>query len=200
MNQKNKAAKITELSDRSGVPLEVCNPAWFNEDEKYKINNAPPRTGNLTFPGGDLNFLARVLYAESSGSNQLPDKIDRQKEKTAILNVIHFRLNRTGYPRKANQSFRGVCEAPGQFESVNQKNNIKFTSSKNPNYISLAKKECLDLMEALEAVRLFLSTGPTSDYIYDNFRAAGQGSHGQTIGKTRFWLSTTGIQKNEKEL
>lgn len=192
------SANLTEKSDKVGVVLTVCDPGWFDKESEYQISNSPTRTANLVFRGDDLNFLARVLYAESSGSMQLADSDERAKEKSAILGVKHFRLNRTDYPnRNRPLTFRAVCEAPGQFESV-FKNTKKFADSSVESYERLSKYECGDLKEAIEAVRLFMANGPDEKYIFDNFRG-GAGSQGERIGLSRFWLSKFGKAAYEKE-
>lgn len=192
------SGKITSKSDHNGVAIEICSPTWFNESGIYKIKNSPPRTASLEFKGDDLNFVARVLYAESSGSLQTTEAESRMKEKLAILNVKHFRLNRRGYPNnKKAQSFKEVCEAPGQFESVYLAS-PKFSSSQRNESQHLKKHECKDLEEALEAIKKFLEEGPNQNYVFDNFRG-GIGTRGTTIGKTRFWLSQEGEKFYAKE-
>jgi hypothetical protein len=115
-----KDAELTPISNTKGHEIYICDPPWFDELKKYKITNAPERTSSLEFDGMDLNYMARVLYAEASGSLQLSDKSERAKEKAAIINVNHFRINRKGYPNNkyVAKNFREVCDAPGQFESV----------------------------------------------------------------------------------
>lgn len=114
-----KTEKITEKADRKGVDVLVCDPGWFDKRDTFKIANAPKRTADLEFTGLDLNYAARVLYAEAAGSAQLSDKTERMKEKEAILNVKHFRLNRAGYPNAIKaKTFTEVCTAKNQFESV----------------------------------------------------------------------------------
>ncbi len=184
---------LTPVADKQGHEILICDPAWFDEKKKYKIANAPVRTAALEFPGCDLNYLARVLYAEASGSAQLTDKAGRDKEKAAIMNVNHFRLNRKGYPSSSYvaMTFRAVCLAPGQFESVFA-GTPKFLKSETSAAMNLKKGECADLSEAIEAIKAFMATGPTAEYQFDNFRGynpTGQGTH---VGRSRFWLSTTG--------
>jgi hypothetical protein len=187
-----READLTPISDKKGHEVLICAPDWFDEGKKFKIANAPVRTASLEFSGKDLNFMAKVLYAEASGSMQLTDKTQRDKEKAAIMNVNHFRLNRKGYPNNAYiaKTFEQVCLAPKQFETV-------FASTDKYKKVvkghqSLNKFECSDLDEALEAIRTFMRTGPTAAYQFDNFRGynpKGQGTH---IGRSRFWLSDTG--------
>jgi hypothetical protein len=193
-----KDDKITPKPDQKGVEIFVCEPGWFDRKKTYKISNAPKRTASLEFSGDDLNFAARVLYAEASGSAQLNDAAERAKEKEAILNVKHFRLNRAGYPNSNKpKTFTEVCKAPNQFESV-YASSPKFSNSETSSYPKLKKSECTDLAEALQAIKNFLSTGPNAEYVYDNFRG-GKGKHGKTIGHTRFFLSDEGKKLYDKE-
>lgn len=108
-----KEGNLTPLSDKNGIVISICELSWFDKREMLKISNAPGRTALLEFSGDDLNFVARVLYAESAGSAQVKDSAERAKEKEAILNVKHFRLNRAGYPNRVKaQTFTEVCKPP----------------------------------------------------------------------------------------
>jgi len=188
-----KDAPLTPVSDKNGSHVFMCELEWFDERKKYVIANAPERTAKLEFPGSDLNFLARVLYAEASGSAQLPDKAERDKEKAAIMSVNHFRLNRPGYPRNnyIATSFKMVCEAPGQFESVYAKSD-KFIGSAKGRVESLGKSECSDLEECIEAIKTFLEKGPDPQYKFDNFRGYMKNGPGTHVGRSRFFLSDAG--------
>jgi hypothetical protein len=184
---------LTPVADKQGHEILICDPEWFDEKKTYRIANAPERTAPLEFTGSDLNFVARVLYAEASGSGQLTDKGERNKEKSAIMNVNHFRLNRKGYPNNSYvaKTFREVCEAPGQFESVFAAT-PKFSKSESASAMHLKKGECADLCEAIDAIKAFMAAGPTEEYLFDNFRGynpSGQGTH---VGRSRFWLSAAG--------
>jgi hypothetical protein len=191
--------QLTKKSDKKGIDVFVCDPGWFDPIKKFKISNAPTRTASLEFDGADLNFMARVLYAESSGILALPDKAERDNEKEAILNVNHFRLNRTDYPnrRYVATTFRMVCEAVGQFESVSPTNQ-KLINSDDPAFNNLIKAECADLAKAIEALKRFLATGPNGNYVYDNFRGYNPTGSGTHIGRSRFWLSTRGKELSDK--
>lgn len=192
------SGKLTPKADTNGIVVKICDPGWFQKNATFRINNAPPRTANLEFSGADLNFLARVLYAESSGSAQLKSKDERAKEKEAMLNVKHFRLNRLGYPNRSKaMTFTAVCEAPNQFESVYAAS-PKFSGSAANKYESLNNLECQDLAEAIEAIRSFIESGPNKDLVFDNFRG-GKGSRGETIGLSRFWLSSLGEKLYEQD-
>lgn len=128
----------------------------------------------------------------------MTDAESRIKEKLVILNSKHFRLNRRGYPNnKKARSFKEVCEAPGQFESVYLAS-PKFSSSQKNESQRLKKHECKGLEEALEAIRKFLEEGPNQNYVFDNFRR-GIGTRSTTIGKTRFRLSQEGEKLYAKE-
>lgn len=190
-------APLTPVADKRGHEVTVCMPDWFDEKKKYKIANAPKRTADLEFTGSDLNFMARVLYAEASGSEQLPDKAVRDKEKAAIMNVNHFRLNRRGYPSKAATTFYGVCKAKGQFESVFEGTD-KFVKSDRGSVSGMKKKECADLDEAIDAVRTFMATGPSPLYPFDNFRGYDPKGRGTHIGRSRFMLSPAGKKMMEE--
>ncbi len=193
-----KDGKITPKPDKIGIDVHICAPVWFDKRETFKISSAPTRTEALEFSGEDLNFVSRVLYAESAGSAQLSDKAGRLKEKEAILNVKHFRLNRASYPNRTKaQTFTEVCKAPNQFESV-YGSSKKFSGSNTDTFALLTKRECADLAEAIQAVKQFLSAGPNEEYCFDNFRG-GKGTRGATIGLSRFWLSVEGRKMYEKE-
>lgn len=190
--------KLTDKSDTKGVDVLVCDPGWFDKRDSFKIANAPKRTAELAFTGLDLNYAARVLYAEASGSAQLTDKPTRMKEKEAILNVKHFRLNRAGYPNAIKaKSFSEVCTAKNQFESV-YAGSPKFSGSAPDLFERLKKAECSDLAECVGAIKAFLAAGPNKDMVYDNFRG-GAGSRGEVIGKSRFFLSPGGKKMYENE-
>ena len=184
---------LTALADKQGHEILICDPPWFDAAKKFKIANGPARTAALEFSGSDLNFLARVLYAEASGSGQLTDKQERDKEKAAIMNVNHFRLNRKGYPNNVYvaKTFREVCEAPGQFESVFA-GTPKYTKSERSSAMNLKKSECADLCEAIDAIKAFLAAGPDEKYQFDNFRGYAPSGKGSHIGRSRFWLSPGG--------
>lgn len=198
MSVTRKLDKLTEKSDTVGVDVLVCDPGWFDKRDVFKIKNAPKRTEMLEFTGLDLNFTARVLYAEASGSAQVIDKNERKREKEAILNVKHFRLNRSGYPSSVKaKTFTDVCKAKNQFESV-YVNSPKFSGSAPEVYEQLRKNECGDLAECIEAIKEFIASGPNENMLFDNFRG-GTGARGEIIGKTRFFLSVGGKEMYENE-
>lgn len=194
-----KDDKITPKSDQQGVVVAICDPGWFDKKKTYQIKNSPQRTADLVFTGEDLNFLARILYAEASGSQQLVDKDERDKEKEAILNVKHFRLARTDYPnwRVKHKTFTEVCSAPGRFESFGPPPTSKFSGSTKSQVETFSKNECADFTEAINAIKAFLEAGPNSLYKYDNFR--GGSGKGTKIGRSRFWLSATGKRLSDAE-
>ena len=198
MSEANvKTTVLTPKSDREGVLFRVCDPGWFDKSSVFRIQNAPSRTAGLEFTGSDLNFVSRVLYAESSGSAQISDKDARAKEKQAILNVKHFRLNRRGYPNAVKaMTFTEVCKAPNQFESVYAASR-KFSGSGLDSFESLNGLECKDLAEAIDAVRYFFAHGPDKELVFDNFRG-GKVGKGKNIGLSRFWLSSEGARLHEK--
>jgi len=191
---KNSTTHLTAHSDPTGHVVQFCNPDWFDPDEQYSVANAPPRAATLKFTGKDLNFAARVLYAEASGSGALPDVAERNNEKMAIINVFYFRINRKGYRSQKHATFIGVCSEKNQFQSVFA-NEPKFSNSTKQKAREFSNSECTDLCEALSAIKAFLQTGPSENYCYDNFRAYDRHHPklpGHRIGNTRFWLSTGG--------
>ena len=193
------SGKITPKSEKNGIELNVCQIAWFDSAKTYTIANAPARTSALIFTGDDLNYFARVLYAESSGSQDLTALDDRKTEKEALINVFHFRLNRKGYPssRYIATTFSMVCNAPNQFQSVVPNPSPKLRKSATPAFRNLAKMECADLQEAVDAIQAFLASGPNKKYVYDNFRAGSSGTAGTRIGGSRFWLSSVGKELSD---
>ena len=152
-----KDHEITPISDQKGVEVFICDPGWFEEKKKYKISNAPDRTTSIEHSGAELNFLARILYAEAAGSSQLPDKTERDKEKEAILNVKHFRLGRTDYPnwKIKSKTFIEVCSAAGQFESYGPPPKPKFRDSTKRQVEIFSKKNARILKSQLTQLRIF---------------------------------------------
>jgi hypothetical protein len=130
----------------------------------------------------------------------LPDKAERDKEKEAIMNVNYFRLNRNAYPNRHHiaTSFRMVCEAPNQFESV-KPDNAKMIKSDDPAHQKMIKAECSDLCEAIEGVKAFMDKGPNPAYLFDNFRGYRPGGQGTAIGRSRFWLSPRGKELSDEK-
>lgn len=151
-----------------------CYPKWFDKANSYSISNPTAAAKGLTFIGEDLNFLARMLYAEATGSGACPDASERKKEKAAILHVCYFRIGRKGYPSNnyVAKTFTDVAKAPGQFESV-FKENKKLKNSDESVCKSLGPMDCADLDEALAAVNEFLTSGPNfKAYPFDKFLAS----------------------------
>jgi hypothetical protein len=198
--QITKTEKITPKHQKQGVEVNICQVFWFEEDESFSITHSPPRISSTNFLGSDLNYLGRVLYAESSGAQALASDGDRKMEKEALINVFYFRLNRKGYPsnRYIATTFSMVCNAPNQFQSVLPNPSPKLRNSSSAMSKNLNKMECSDLQESLDAIRLFLSSGPNNDYVYDNFRAGSSGTRGTTIGGSRFWLSSVGKELSDE--
>lgn len=203
-----QSATVTPNSDQTGSTVKICNPDWFDKRASYSAPNPSRPASDLTFSGDDLNFLARVIYAEASGSASVKDESVRLKEKLAIIHVMYNRLNVVGFdPNNWVQgkftTFRGVASAVKvlpdqrrsgvQFESVigtDGTGTSKFKSTESRAYELLSKTNCTDFDECFYAIRRFLSTGPQSDLDFDNFRAAGRAKcppHQQVIGGNRFW-------------
>jgi hypothetical protein len=199
---------ITPTSDREGVKHELCIVSLFDERKKYTVANAPADKADLQFDGADLNYLARVVYAEASGTAGVGDKAERMKEKSAIIHVMYNRLIRVGFDpnnwvKGKFTTFRGVAgavrkEPKGgfsgvQFEAVIGTDGLgtsKFKSTAGRNYENFDRASCLDFEECFVAVKAFIEEGVDANIDYDNFRATGSGKppKGQVvIGGNRFW-------------
>jgi len=162
------------VSDPKSQAAKSCSPKWFEKNSSYSIAKETEAAKGLTFTGDDLNFLARMLYAEATGAAACPDANERKNEKAAILHVCYFRIGRKGYPSNSYiaKTFTEVAKAPGQFESV-FKANKKLQNSEESVCKSLAAKECADLEEALAAVNDFIKSGANyKTYPFDKFLAS----------------------------
>lgn len=187
---KTAHGAITPKADQTPIKVTLCNPDWFKQTDKLKVASPLPEASDLEFTGEDLNFLARVLFAEASGRLAHPDAGERMREKQAIIHVCYFRLGRKGYPNNAYvaDSFTDVLKAPGQFESV-FKANAKMNNSVAGLCESLGQSDCLDLVDSLEAVRGFLNSGPDyKSFPFDKFLAANGRRGWIPIGGNEFSL------------
>jgi hypothetical protein len=203
-----KTGKMTPPSDTAGVGTQVCAITTFDEAARYKVANAAPNKSTLQFDGTDLNYLARVLFAEASGSESPVDAKTREREKLAIINVMYNRIGVVGFDPNdwvhgKYSTFKGVASAVKttadghlsgvQFASVigaDGSGTPKFKAVQGRGYESLKAKDCSDFNDCFEAIRTFLAQGPDAALDYDNFRAAGKGKPpaGQVvIGGNRFW-------------
>lgn len=199
---------LTPTSDKKGFEVKICCPSWFDKRDEFEVKQAPTHLANLKFSGTDLNYLARVVYAEASGSEMVRDETVRIREKLAIVHVMYNRLNVPGFdPNNWTKgkftTFTGVASAVKklkggglsgtQFESVigtDGTGTSKFKSTDNSDCEQLNKVNCNDFDECFKAVKKFIDEGPKADLDFDNFRAAGSGTppKGQTvIGRNRFW-------------
>ncbi|TAK84229.1 MAG: hypothetical protein EPO09_21080 [Aquabacterium sp.] len=197
-----KNSKLTPVANQGGEKITACFPDWFDRAKRYKVMNASRISENLDFSGDDLNFFARVLYAESSGTVRCPDAGTRLEEKLAIIHVTYFRINRKGYPnsRYIASNFTDVCKAPGQFETVFA-SNAKFDNSGTTLCNKLNEADCANLNESLHAIKSFIENGPNfNKYPYDTF-LQGQGRKGWTrIGGTDFKLFDGNKEAMQKEM
>lgn len=186
-------APLTPKSDQSGHVMNVCEVNWFDIGAQYEVSKpteAARKAAALKFSGADLNFLARMLYAEATGRAMCSDAEERRREKAAILHVSYFRIGRAGYPSSSYiaSTFSEVAKAPGQFESV-FKANTKLTDSSPDKSELLSKGECTDLNDCIEAINSFLKTGPDfKTYPFDKFLAAAGRKDWTRIAKTEFSL------------
>ncbi|WP_171257035.1 hypothetical protein, partial [Acinetobacter baumannii] len=92
-----KNAALTPTSDQCGCTVTICCPSWFDKRETYAPATPGANAAELVFTGDDLNFLARVVSAEASGSASVKDGATRLREKLAIINVMYNRLNVVGF-------------------------------------------------------------------------------------------------------
>ena len=192
---KTQDGQLTKKADKRGVEVYICHPTWLEATKKYRVTNAPDYASSLEFTGDDLNFAARVLYAEATGSKVGVDEAELAKEKQAILHVMYFRLNRKGYPSSSYvaKSFTSVGKAPRvQFESVFNETD-KFLSTNSPDFQSLKKADCSDLQKCIDAVKTFIEAGPDfSAYPYDSFKSAKSRPKWQIIAKNAFSITKLG--------
>jgi hypothetical protein len=205
---QSTTAALTHTSDKNGCEINICCPSWFDKRDNFEVKNAPPHLADLKFSGNDLNYLARVVYAEASGSAAVKDEAIRIREKLAIVHVMYNRLNVPGFdPNNWTKgkftTFTGVAGAVKklkggglsgtQFESVigtDGTGTSKFKSTDTPDYEQLNRANCKDFDECFKAIKKFIDEGPQENLDFDNFRAAGNGTppKGQTaIGRNRFW-------------
>ena len=91
-----KDGQLTPTSDKKGIEIYICDPGWFDEKRKFKVANSPNRNVAFEYSGFDLNFLARVLFAEASGSAKLVEKKERDAEKEAM--PVEFFAHNLYYP------------------------------------------------------------------------------------------------------
>lgn len=191
----SKTAALTPVADQSGCTVQMCCPGWFDKRDTFSIANAPKFAANLRFSGDDLNFAARVLYAEASGSKVGYSIEELKAEKRAILHVMYFRLNRKGYPSNnyIATTFRMVGEAPKlQFESV-ARAKPKFTACAIPDAEKLSRAECADLQSCIQAVNEFVTKGPDFEtYPFDEFRDVRSRPNWKAIAGNAFHLTNLG--------
>lgn len=183
-----KTAPLTSKADTAGIDIQICRIDWFVAGETFSIPGAPAEKTELRFSGADLNFAARVVFAEAAGSDQIKNRNERDREKEAILTVLYNRIGRLGFPdRTARKTFRDVASAPRrQFDSV-ASNTTKFAGSAASSCTTLKSADCRDLTESLEAVRKFTRTGPPTDCNFLFFFAASRAKQGTQIGGNKFW-------------
>lgn len=190
-----KESPLTELSDQSGCAVNVCCPPWFDRSKTFQVSAASAHASRLSFNGHDLNFAARVLYAEATGSQSGFADAVLAEEKQAILHVMYFRLNRRGYPSNSYvaTSFQMVGEAPKvQFESV-ARDKPKFARTDLISSPKLPRAECADLKKCLLAIQAFVANGPDfKKFPFDEFRDRSSRPTWHLIANTAFHLTALG--------
>ena len=128
------------------------------------------------FSADDINYAARVIFAESSGNAQ---------EDIAMASVIMNRLNNRGFGNQ--KTLTGVLNVGNgrQFNAINDPNNSQFPMSANPGqYWQAGSPDCINLTTAIQSMANTVISGPTVPY--DSWGAAG--SHvGVPIGGSVFF-------------
>ena len=168
----------------------TCDPGFFDQNQNFTISGDP---NNRSFTGSDLNFAARVVFAESSSlTSGRGDEINR--ERSAIASVLYNRIGAVGFPdRRARTTFEGVAEAPGAFASIG---GAKLNSSAPGHYQNLQEAvvnsrgqvyggDCNDLRSSVDSIRRLVNFG--AQYGYTQFRSAATRGQGTVIGGNRFW-------------
>jgi RHS repeat-associated protein len=162
-----------------------CDPGWFDLQSTHTAANGK------TYSGADLDFAARVIFAEVSGTQMAlaggySDQLDAERD--AIASVLYNRIGNTGFG--SPQSFTAVGLQQNQFQAVtgNQKQTQKFNRSNFASSKNLNQADCDDLNSAIEAVRKLMKDSPTVDFTF--FWAASTGHSGTVIGGSVFWGST----------
>jgi len=173
---------------------QACDPYFFNANQTFTISGDPNKR---SFTGSDLNYAARVVFAESSSvTSGLGDQLNRERD--AIASVLYNRIGRVGFPdRTARTTFQAVANAPNAFESVTggAAYEVKFNSSAPGRYQNLQEErvnsrgqvyggECNDLRASVDAIRRLVELG--SKYGYTSNRGGTRGP-GTVIGGSRFW-------------
>jgi RHS repeat-associated protein len=165
-------------SDEERTP---CNPEFFDSEPivQSPTDKNHPGTDNY-FTGTDLNYAARVVYAEAAGSSRGGSAAERD----AMASVLFNRVGRAGFTGGVQWTFGGVANAFNQFESVTGgfAHTRKFAASAR--WWDLSPWECDELRESVNAIRRLMSNGPQYDF---TFNRGGTSGPGTVIGGSRFW-------------
>jgi RHS repeat-associated protein len=155
-----------------------CHPYWLPGDLVIEGLNGQ------RFTGSEINFAARAVFAEASGSLQVGAS-ESTKEMYAIASVIYNRLDNPGFG--ALPTLSEVLRAEDQFQAVTgtHTQTRKFRSSDSFHSARLSPENCDDLNRALHAMLSVVINGPTNSYTF--FKKAGPGSQGRRIGGSVFW-------------
>jgi hypothetical protein len=123
--------------------------------------------GGRAFSVGDINFAARVVFAE--GEARRAGGTD--EELYAMASVMWNRLQNPDFldrDRLMHNTFGSVAEQSGQFRTVTGSDfeMRKFNRSDidSGRYKRLSEAECMDLFFAMNAVLRLLLDGPGYDY------------------------------------
>jgi RHS repeat-associated protein len=156
-------------------------PVVDDGEEEETPTCDPGFTGNA-----DIDYAARVVYAESSGNPQ---------EDVDIADVIVNRLNSKLFGSPT--TLTAVVSAPGQFNAVGPPQSKQFFNSGPGQYQNLDPQDCAALTLAIVSMSQVASGGATATY--NMFRKAG-GHSGTTVGGSVFWTqgSTTRTPTKKK--
>jgi hypothetical protein len=145
-----------------GPPL--CDPGFLT-------------SGTGPYSASDINFAARVIFAESSGNCA---------EDIAMADVIVNRISNPLFSGGSLSTLTAVVSVPGQFNAVTSPGpSGQFIASGPANYENLDPADCSNLENAIFAMAGVVEGGATATY--NSFWAASTGHPGTVIGGSVFW-------------
>jgi RHS repeat-associated protein len=141
-----------------------CDPGWLADDTSVTAFNGK------TYTGADIDFAARILFAEASQD---------QAERDAVASVELNRTNTRGFGGSTFYATRNGYQAYTSNTSAFQSTDIASGA-----YTKLDTLDCQSLKNAIGTIDRIVTSGPVDNYLY--FRAGTQG-YGTVIGSQRFW-------------
>jgi RHS repeat-associated protein len=147
-----------------------CHPDFLDPKKTYE------GAGGYSFTGKDINFAARVIFAESTGDAQ---------EDLAMADVIYNRVENEDWRHGRLKTLTAVVMQPHQFNAVTPPGpNRKFNLSGRGKYEGLNPTDCAGLKDAIRKMLSVVMNG--SDATYTSFGAAGT-HQGTIIGGSVFF-------------